>query len=85
MLYLYFADGLDQAKISIYQFFDYLLPFCQDEEPSKLTYTTFKILDFDNDNEINVINLCQLIQGIPNDSKFGQELLKVLDYFFEKL
>lgn len=84
ILYLYFAKGYDQAKISMQRFFQGLVPYVNDDDRQKHNQTSFKILDIDNDNILNVINLMTLFKNLPSHTRLGQELFKVIEYFLEK-
>lgn len=60
ILYLYFAKGYDKAKITMSRFFEGLKPYYVDDERQKHNLTTFRILDIDGDNQLNVMNLMTL-------------------------
>lgn len=81
MLYLYFAEGLDQVKVTLSKFVQGLKIFVLDEEKQNQQKTCFKILDIDRDGVLNIINLAYLQKGIPAKSTFGQELQKVIAYY----
>lgn len=83
MLYLYFSGGYDLAKISIQKFFEGLKPYVT-EERYLHSETSFKILDIDRDGKLNIVNLLQLFKNVPSNSKLGQELFKVIEFFLEK-
>lgn len=74
MLYLYFSQGFDQAKISLARFVDGLKPYVIDEERQKHNQTSFKILDIDRDRVLNIINLLHLFKKLPSNSRLGQEI-----------
>ena len=60
------------------KFFEAFKVFTNDEERAQHNQTTFRILDFDKDGVINVINLCHLLKNIPHNTKLGLELYSVL-------
>ena len=84
MLYLYFANGFDRAKITMHRFFEGLKPYTQDEEKWKHSNTTFKILDIDRDGLLNVINLVHIFKNLPSNSRLGQEIFLTISEFLDK-
>jgi Ca2+-binding EF-hand superfamily protein len=85
MLYLYFANGKDKARISIAKFFDGLVPFTNDQDKQIHNLTAFRILDFDRDGYLNVVNLFMIFKNIPSNSVMGQEIFAVIDYLVNHL
>ena len=66
------------------KFFEGFKAYTQDEERALHNQTTFRILDFDKDGFLNVINLCHLLQNIPHNTRLGLELYNILQYFYKK-
>lgn len=40
----------------------------------------FKILDFDRDDSLNILNLLDLHKNLQPDTRIGQEILKLMQY-----
>ena len=71
MLYLYFAQGLDQVKVTLVHFIKGLKVFVLDEDKVLQQRTCFNILDIDRDGALNIINLMHLYKNSPTRSVFG--------------
>ena len=59
MLYLWMSNGYDRAKITILDFFEALIPF-RDDNKELQHRICFKILDIDQDRNLNILNLLHL-------------------------
>ena len=83
LLYLYFAKGMDQAKITLAMFVEGLRPYAGEERLLQ-NQSSFRILDLDQDRELNILNLLHLFKNLPTNTNLGVEILKVIDFFCER-
>lgn len=84
LLYLYFAKGFDQAKITLAKFIEGLKPYLSEDDKQKHCQASFSILDIDRDGQLNVLNLLYLFGNLRRNSKLGAELFRVLEFFLER-
>ena len=84
MLYLYFADGLDQFKITSSRFMERLHKFALDEWKVAQFKQSFAILDIDRDGKLNLQNLLHIYMSVDKKSPFGREIFKLIYYLMDK-
>jgi Ca2+-binding EF-hand superfamily protein len=70
--------------VTLAKFVAGLKPFIADDERQKHNIYAFRILDIDQDNQLNIINLLHLFKNLPQNSRLGKEIYAVIDYFLEK-
>jgi hypothetical protein len=88
MLYLYMAKGYDRAKISFLRYLECLYPLWNNDNRQNHNKIAFKILDIDNDNQLNIINLMHLHMFLcpaekGTQSKISDEIFKLIDYYIK--
>ena len=81
ILYLYMSKGYDRAKITFVRFLQCLYPFMNNEERNSHNKIAFQMLDIDKDNDLNILNLIHLHKNMEKDSKIGQEIFSLIEYY----
>lgn len=71
ILYLYLANGLDHAKITMKRFYEGLAPFAYEDNKQAQQKLAFSILDMDRDGCLNIINLLHLYKHFKFYSRIG--------------
>jgi hypothetical protein len=88
MLYLYMSKGYDRCKISFLRYLECLYPLFNNENRQNHNKIAFKILDIDNDNQLNILNLLHLHMYLcPSEknaqSKISNEIFKLIEYYIK--
>jgi Ca2+-binding EF-hand superfamily protein len=83
MLYLYFAEGLDQVKITLSKFINGLTPFCADDAKQNHQRICFNILDIDRDGELNILNLLNLYKNLEKNTILCREVFMIIDHYMK--
>ena len=84
MLYLYFADGFDQVKITSQRFIEGLMCFIPDEAKQEHLKACFAILDIDRDERLNILNLLHVYKNLNGSTLLGREVFKIMHYYLMK-
>lgn len=88
MLYLYMSKGYDRTKISFLRYLECLYPLFNNDNRQNHNKVAFKILDIDNDGQLNIMNLMHLhIYLAPSEkgtqSRLSNEIFKLIEYYIK--
>ena len=80
LLYLFMSGGYDRQKISLLKFIESLMPLYNSEHRLNFNRLAFRILDFDRDNVLNVLNILHMWKNIDPRTKFGEEIFQLINW-----
>lgn len=81
LLYVYMSGGYDRSKISLHRFAESLFPLVNPDMRFNQNKIAFDILDLDHDKCLNIQNLFHLHENVNATSKFGSEIVNLIEYF----
>lgn len=82
LIYLLLSGGYDKMKISFSTFIREFLLLKGEDIHFAFNILGFRLYDMDRDGQLNIMNLLHLVTNIDPTSMVGQEVFKLLDYYF---
>ena len=83
LLYLLLSKGFDKCKIGMSRLIQEFLPLIREDLNGAHNKVAFKIYDIDRDGQLNILNLMHLYQNINPKSIVGQEVYRLMEFYFK--